>query len=274
MNDFFIMKKKVDKSALQQGISIPVIFQELLYDKVGFHLARGESAKIRIMVDEKLYDAKLINQPFDSVKYPNHADILQIRYDSNSALKEALRQQFKKTWDSMQDYYNVNHCYKGFRIPKRLEENILLFATPIKGTVMLDCISQEEYCMETNRIQSMDELAFEFEKDEDAFVEISVGLKKIRHLSKAIGNSLKVLYGYRCQICGEFIGDRYGSKLIHAHHIDYFTRSLNNDANNIMIVCPNHHGIIHDCNPTFNRTNKTFEYRNGYIEGLLINKHI
>ena len=34
---------------------------------------------------------------------------------------------------------------------------------------------------------------------------------------------------------------------------DYFVNSLNNDERNQMIVCPNHHSIIHDANPIFNR---------------------
>lgn len=76
------------------------------------------------------------------------------------------------------------------------------------------------------------------------------------------------------QICGEFIGEKYGTTLIHAHHIDYFTHSLNNNPNNILIVCPNHHGIIHSCNPEFDFAEKTFKYANGYVEGLKMNKHI
>ena len=56
--------------------------------------------------------------------------------------------------------------------------------------------------------------------------------------------------------------------------IDYFTRSMNNNADNIMIVCPNHHGIIHDCNPIFDKDTKTYTYPNGYKEGLMINYHL
>ena len=62
--------------------------------------------------------------------------------------------------------------------------------------------------------------------------------------------------------------------MIHAHHIDYFSRSMNNDASNIMIVCPNHHSIIHDRNPEFNTKEKTYRYPNGYVEGLMLNKHL
>ena len=67
---------------------------------------------------------------------------------------------------------------------------------------------------------------------------------------------------------------KYGSTLIHAHHIEYFTKSLNNNPENILIVCPNHHGIIHDCNPEFNATEKTYHYPNGLVEGLTLNRHI
>ena len=62
--------------------------------------------------------------------------------------------------------------------------------------------------------------------------------------------------------------------MVEAHHIDYFVKSLNNDITNIMIVCPNHHSIIHDRNPLFNRKNRVYEYPNGYKEGLVLNDHL
>ena len=33
--------------------------------------------------------------------------------------------------------------------------------------------------------------------------------------------------------------------LFTSHHIDYFTRSQNNDSTNIIIISPNYHRIIH-----------------------------
>ena len=89
-----------------------------------------------------------------------------------------------------------------------------------------------------------------------------------------IGEYLKELYGYRCQICGRLIGEEYGSHIAEAHHIDYFVKSLNNDASNQLIVCPNHHSIIHDVNPVFDRKRKLYVYKNGVTEGLVINKHL
>lgn len=98
--------------------------------------------------------------------------------------------------------------------------------------------------------------------------------KKIRVYSMEIIRQLKSLYSNRCQICGCSCGEKYGSDLIHAHHIDYFAKSLDNSAINILIVCPNHHGIIHDTNPTFDRSDLTYHYPNGYVEGLTINFHL
>ena len=97
---------------------------------------------------------------------------------------------------------------------------------------------------------------------------------KIRKLNKKIGDNLKLLYGYRCQICGQLIGEECGSHIVEAHHIDYFVSSLNNDANNQLIVCPNHHSIIHDTNPLFDRRKLMYIYRNGFEQKLVLNQHL
>lgn len=271
MDDYFIMKKKVDKSTFSQGMSIPTMFHEVFYEKIGCRLLRGQTENISIMIDGLLYKAKLINQGFNEKKYPTHSDILQIRYDGNIELKEVLRLKFKHTYDQMQMRLVAAKVPEGEELK---EEYALLFATSVQGVVMLDCISHDDYLQNSNRIVKINELYFENMTDDSASIETTVGIKKVRHLSKAIGNSLKVFYGYRCQICGEFIGEKYGSRLIHAHHIDYFTKSLNNNVDNILVVCPNHHYIIHDCNPVFNRKTLLFEYPNGYMEGLKLNFHI
>jgi predicted restriction endonuclease len=70
------------------------------------------------------------------------------------------------------------------------------------------------------------------------------------------------------------IGEEYGSHIAEAHHIDYFVNSLNNDANNQMILCPNHHSIIHDVNPFFDRKRLIYIYKNGFEEKLMLNQHL
>jgi len=88
---------------------------------------------------------------------------------------------------------------------------------------------------------------------------------KIRKLNRAIGETLKLLYNYRCQICGENIGARYGVSIV---------ESLNNNAENQVIICPNHHRIIHRARPVFNRRKLIFVYNNGVEERIILNQHL
>lgn len=99
-------------------------------------------------------------------------------------------------------------------------------------------------------------------------------MSRIRKLNRKIGENLKLLYGYRCQICGQVIGEKYGSHIAEAHHIDYFVNSLNNDANNQMIVCPNHHSVIHAANPVLDRRRMVYGFDNGVEERIILNKHL
>ena len=59
--------------------------------------------------------------------------------------------------------------------------------------------------------------------------------------------------------------------------IKFLTRPFlldTNDFNNIIILCPNHHRIIHAYNPIFRLKTKDFLYPNGYKEGLQLNLHL
>lgn len=112
------------------------------------------------------------------------------------------------------------------------------------------------------------------QSDKSAALIERVQTVKIRKLDRTIGENLKCLYDFKCQICGACVGARYNTTVIHTHHIEYFSKSLSNDANNIMVICPTHHTIIHTTNPSFSRKDLTFTYRNGFTEGLAVNMHL
>lgn len=61
---------------------------------------------------------------------------------------------------------------------------------------------------------------------------------------------------------------------LEAHHIRPFTESLDNDTSNIMILSPNYHRIVHKANPHFNRKTLSFEFSNGLIEKVKLNRHL
>lgn len=274
MDGFLILNKEVDQSVLKEGFSIPNQFHELFFQQLGFTLAHGESRNIKLMLDNMEYTVTFKNLGFDRAKFGSHTDILQIRYSPSSPFARRLREKYAVTQHTVEEFLQNRTDKRRLIIPEENKEYLAIYATPLPGTLMLDCITSSEYQEAVNEIHRMDEWSAETASDPDASIVTTVGARKVRRLSRAVGDGLKLLYDYRCQICGQKIGAPYGSCLIHAHHIDYFVRSLNNDASNVLIVCPNHHAVIHDCNPEFDRKHLVYHYPNGLTEGLALNRHL
>lgn len=110
--------------------------------------------------------------------------------------------------------------------------------------------------------------------DPKAGILVSQRTVKIRKLNRSIGENLKKAYDYRCQICGKAIGSEYGLHICEAHHIEYFVKSLNNDASNQMIVCPNHHRIIHEGHGEFIRDLMLYRFTGKADMKLELNYHL
>ncbi|MBR4835358.1 MAG: hypothetical protein IKU86_13665 [Thermoguttaceae bacterium] len=267
--------KSVDKSTLTEGFAIPSVYCDVLGEALGVRPKRGEKRTISVVVDDVEYASTLKNINFDERKYPTHKDIVQIRYAKASALAVKLREKFERSQNLLQT--SANDAKILARLPENQKEFLAVYSTSRKGTILLDCITNAEFNEEASELLPWGELAVErwFDgRDPDAGIVVKTKVCKIRTLNRTIGDDLKKAYGYRCQICGQFIGEPYGSTLIHAHHIQYFTRSLNNNPSNIMILCPNHHYIIHDREPIYRPDKKEFHYRNGFVEKLLLNLHL
>lgn len=81
---------------------------------------------------------------------------------------------------------------------------------------------------------------------------------KRRVYNKNLIAGLKKLYKGCCQICGSNPADKYNTSIAEAHHIDFFSVSHNNDAGNIIILCPNHHRLIHKLKPDFDSESLVF----------------
>ena len=273
----FLLSKVVDQSVLREGFSVPLDYQQKLFEKCGFKLERGQKKPIKIDIDGKIFDAVLTNILFDAEKYPSHGDLLQVRYPANGELSKQLQSVFSHTYSKIQSQKIEGLSARVSSWDNSEKEYISVYATPIQDQLYFECITNGELIEESFELKKLDEIVAEqiFEtEDLSATVKTVTKNCKVRKMNRAIGDGLKQLYGYRCQICGAFIGEKYGSSLIHAHHIEYFTKSMNNDASNVLIVCPNHHGIIHDRNPVFDFQKKIYRYPNGYQEGLKLNLHI
>ena len=227
-------------------------------------MRHGEKRAIKIILNDKTFDATLTSVNFDRKKYPDHRDMWQIVYAQNGDLANAIRKIFSHTAESLQE-----------NLPPAEREYFVLYATDMSDTFYFEPMFNREIVTPERDELSLENL-FELPNltDNEAALIERYRLTKVRKLNRSIGNYLKKLYNFRCQICGRDIGASYGVNVVECHHINYFVESLNNDAENLLIVCPNHHRIIHAANPTFDRARKFYRYPNGFEEGLKINLHL
>ena len=228
----------------------------------------------------KSYDAKLNNYKLAD-KSGRKTDLVQVRYSQNSEIAVALRGFFKRSYAYIEGLKKLQEAgsKKRISLPDEFKEYLVVYTTEDDDSYVLETIVSDEVAMLKETVQGKAERIVEAEldyaeKDEGAGLVINQRLVRMRKLNRLIGENLKLLYGYRCQICGKLIGEEFGSHIAEAHHIDYFVSSLNNDASNQMIVCPNHHSIIHDANPVFDRKRHLYMYANGVEQRLVLNKHL
>jgi hypothetical protein len=276
----YVCKKEVDWSLLTEGLTLPNENQVVFGRNMGKFLQRGETKVINLFLNGETYNAKISNVNFDE-RFHRKNDTLQIRYPKNGDLSNALKFIFSKSYKYISDKRRLREQYDRsmIRLPEDYKEYLIIYTTEYEDTYKLETIVAEEIYAIRDLVKEKSErimesnFNFDIVDDTSTIVE-DQRIVKIRKLSRAIGDNLKLAYDYRCQICGQKIGELYDSHIIEAHHIDYFVNSLNNDMNNIMIVCPDHHSIIHDVNPIFDKPKKLFIYNNGFEEGLKLNCHL
>ena len=275
----YVYKKEIDWSTLMEGFTLPLDNQVIFLRNMENFLQRGQSKIIHFFMNGKTYNVKIVNMNNSVEK--RKKDAYQIRYSRNGELSQALQQYFFKSMSYIKMIRESrdpkDRSY--IKLPDELKEYLAIYTTEYEDTFLLEPIAQDDFQVMKKAIQGMRERTVENEieyemEDKSSGIEKKLQIVKIRKLNRKIGENLKLLYGYRCQICGQVIGEKYGSHIAEAHHIDYFVNSLNNDANNQMIVCPNHHSIIHDANPVLYRRRMVYRFDNGMEETIRINKHL
>lgn len=275
----YVYKKEIDWSTLMESFTLPLDNQVIFLRNMENFLQRGQSKIIHFFMNGKTYDAKIVNMNNSVEK--RKKDVYQIRYPRNGELSQTLQQYFFKSMSYIK-MIRENRDPKDrsyIKMPDGLKEYLAIYTTEYEDTFLLEPIAQDDFQVMKKAIQGMRERTVENEieyemEDKSSGIEKKLQIVKIRKLNRKIGENLKLLYEYRCQICGQVIGEKYGSHIAEAHHIDYFVNSLNNDANNQMIVCPNHHSVIHDANPVFDRRRMVYRFDNGVEERISLNNHL
>ena len=278
----FIMQKTVDWSLLNDGMTIPVSACALLKAWDESILIHGAGKDIKVLVDGELYDAKLKNQNFEQSNWAGHKDVIQIRYGRQSALAQKLRAVFKKSYDYLfAQKQLLGKSKRQILLPNDIHEYMRLYLTTSSDVLCMECCSSSDYQQLAHTLSVIPEEVYEQSDDEQFFmadktasIEEKQRLVKYRRIDRSIILTLKRFYDYRDEISGEKIGEQYGDSVVEAHHIDYFTKSQNNDSTNIIIISPNYHRIIHKNNPRFNRKKFQFEFENGEVLRLKLYEHL
>ena len=274
----FLMKRSLQWSYLTSGLPIPGEFHQLAYDLIGQQLSAKQSAEVRIQLDGEIFSTRLYNIGFDRNKYV-HLDVLQFKYDSNKSLLAKLQNVFSREYKYCMDARELRNPNdkKRIKISKYFDTSIIVYGTDEPGLFILEPQFENIAIASQDEIRKMSEEEFETiitKKDHTAKIKEKTRLQKVRELDVSIGNSLKMIYDYRCQMTGEKIGEQYGVNAVEAHHIIPFTKSLNNDTSNIIILSPSYHRIIHKAKPVFNRKTLSFEYPNSLVEKVKLNYHL
>lgn len=66
----------------------------------------------------------------------------------------------------------------------------------------------------------------------------------------------------------------YNVQVADTHHIHYLHEGGLDVSTNMLVVCPNHHRVIHESNARFNLATLSYEYPNGLQERLAHDDHI
>lgn len=277
----FIMRKRVDWSLLNEGMTIPVSVCALLKSWNENILTHGHSMDIKVYIDGQQYDATLRNQNFEQTNWPGHNDVIQIRYSKKSPLAVKLRTVFYKTYDYLYNQRVVLGRRGRIQLPEELHEYIRLYLVDSLNMIYFECCSNQDYVQLAPTLSKIPEEIYEVSDDDKFFLADKSAsivekqlLVKYRKMDRSIIRMLKKYYDYRDEISGEKIGSEYGDSVVEAHHIEYFTDSQNNDSTNIIIISPNYHRIIHKNNPRFNRNKFQFEFNNGEILPLKLYDHL
>lgn len=276
----YICKKEIDWSTLHDGFTLPYEYQVRFYENMEGYMQRGDVRIIKLFLECKTHEVKLynVNNPLDKRK----KDCYQLRYSAGSSFAMHLRELFNASsqfFDNMRKL-RLQGDRKRIFLPDEQKEYIAIYTTEYADTFLVEPILASDIEQMKVELAQKEERAVETQMeaeliDDSAGVVQAQRTVRIRKLNKKIGDNLKLLYGYRCQICGKLVGEEFGcSKVVESHHIEYFIKSLNNDASNQLIVCPNHHTIIHEVNPTFDRRKKLYLFQNGMEQKLILNLHL
>lgn len=91
--------------------------------------------------------------------------------------------------------------------------------------------------------------------------------------NRQLVRQLSQLYSGKCQICQWDPVTVYGTFLCHAHHIHWLSRGGEDNLQNMILVCPNHHEAIHKIDAPLDYQRFAFDF-GSWQETILLDRHL
>ena len=236
MVEELLFTKIIDKSTLYEGISIPVAYQNVLFSKMHFSLEKGKQKNIKVEMGGYIYDDAVIkNQFFDEVKFPNHSNIVQIRYSKQSLLAKKIREVFSAT-EYFVDEYLKNQVDKksNLVIPEDCREYIAIYVS--KDRIRFDCIPRNLTINSQTKTDFGEEAPQRRETTTLGFNRNANVIEKAKERASGI-----------CQLCGNQapFQDKQGHPYLEVHHVIWLSRGGADKISNTVALCPNCHSKMH-----------------------------
>lgn len=209
----FLLKHSVDLSLLTKGFNIQTAMHKFVYALLGEVLHHGESREIKVLIEDETFTAKIYNIGFDQMRYPEHPDLLQVRYSPTTPIAKKLQSVFADDYQYLLTAREIVGKRKQIQLPDNNHDEIIFSGTGLKGVFVIECMRGVERDSVAEEIRQMNELDFEtFESREDkgATIKTVERIQRVRQLDRSIGDTLKHLYDFRCQMTGKRIGDEHG----------------------------------------------------------------
>ncbi len=269
------------------------IHERLVDENDGVELQPKDKRHVVLLIDGDPFGAMLTctRRP----EGPPH--LLQIRYDTNQELRKVLEATFWTTGECLElereklqrelgpnaklsaevpphsaecvewRATGIPFCYHVDLVPCRLRASDRVRQTlSTLGEPHIEAILAEDL---ENRFAYW-VAAIERITPEDS-AEVARALRYCRRYLNLAQRLLEQMYGNMCQLC---TGHTVSSVANTAHHIDPVTASMDNRISNLVLVCPNHHAMLHAHDFTFDRTSLSFVSPETGALKIATNKHL
>lgn len=204
-----------------------------------------------------------------SASFGKDNNYLKLRRDEFDALPESSSK--RKGWRNRKPAKGVvemAHHLRQFSFDE-LSQMILSFVH--NGVSDID--AEEIYALTDDANEQEIESIINAKDENSALKFVNNANETVRIYNRNIITNLKKLYKGKCQLCGGYPLTDNTTDICEAHHIEYYSKSANNNAENILIICPNHHTLIHKLNPVYDSKDKKYIFPDGKVMTIKFSYH-